>query len=86
MDRIIIRGDLTAPYQHLYVYKNGERVDSIGVLFEDVVDTTLSCLKKYELTNIDLSGPRSYMTGIEKNIREAIITQYDFPEVTFRYV
>lgn len=86
MDRIIVRGDLTAPYQHLYVYKNGERVDTIGVLFEDIVDTVLSYLKKYELINIDLSGPRIYMEGIEKNIKEAIIAQYNFPEVTFRYV
>jgi hypothetical protein len=86
MDRIIIRSDLTTPYQHLYVYKNGEKVDTIGVLFEDLVETTLTSLEKYELTVVDLSGPRMYMQGIEKNIKEAIATKYNFPEITFKYV
>lgn len=86
MNRLIIRSDLTTPYQHLYVYKNGERVDTFGVLFEDLVEAVLTCLEKYELTTIDLSGPKTYLEGIEKNIKEAIVTKYNFPEITFRYV
>lgn len=87
MDRIIIRGDVTAPYQHLYVYQNGERVDYIGVLFEDLADTVLSCLNKYSLTRIDLSGSRFYMEGIEQEIKKAIALKYNsFPDITFKYV
>lgn len=86
MDRIIIRGDLAAPFQHLYVYKNGERIDTIGVLFEDLTETVLSYLQKYELTQLDLSGPRVYMEGVEKIIKEAIMKKYNFPDITFRYV
>lgn len=87
MDRIIIRGDLTAPYQRLYIYKNEERVDSIGVLFEDLAETTLACLEKYELTHIDLSGARAYMEGIEKTIKEELAKKYsNSSDITFRYV
>lgn len=86
MDRLIIRSDLATIYQHLYVYKDGKRVDTFGVLFEDLVETVLTCLEKYELTIIDLSGPQIYLEGIKKNIKEAIATKYNFPEITFRYV
>ena len=86
MDRIIIRGDLIAPFQHLYVYKNGEKIDAIGVLFEDLAETVLSYLQKYKLTQLDLSGPRVYMEGVEKIIKEAIIKEYNFSDITFRYV
>lgn len=86
MDRVIIRSDPTTPYHHLYIYKNGERVDTIGVLFEDLIETALNCIKKYELTRVDLSGPRIYTEEIEKNISTAIKTDYSFLEITFRYV
>lgn len=86
MDRIIIRGDTTAPYQHIYVYKNGDRIDSTGVLFEDLAETVLACLEKYELTQIDLSGSRFYMEGIEKEIKNAAILKYGNLSINFRYV
>ena len=86
MDRIIIRGDITAPYQHIYIYKNGDRVDSMGVLFDDLAEMVLCCLEKHELTHIDLSGSRFYMEGVEKIIKEAAINKYDNSEINFRYV
>ena len=85
-DRIIIRGDVTSPFQHIYVYKNGERVDTIGVQFDDVAETVLSYLEKYELDCIELSGAIMYMQSIEKIIKEAIITKYNGKDFTFRYV
>lgn len=86
MNRIIIRGDISAPYQHLYIYKDGERVDSIGVLFDDLGEMVLTCLNKYKLTQVDLSGSRLYMEGIEKKIREYAVAKYDNFEINFKYV
>ena len=85
-DRIIIRGDVSSPFQHIYVYKNGERVDTIGVQFDDVAETVLSYLEKYELDCIELSGATMYMQGIEKIIKEATISKYSGKDFTFRYV
>lgn len=85
-DRVIIRGDVSSPFQHIYVYKNGERVDTIGVQFEDLAETVLGYLEKYELDCIELSGAIMYMQGIEKNIKEAITTKYSGKDFTFRYV
>ena len=86
MDRLIIRGDVTSPYQHLYVYKGGERIDSLGVLFDDLAEVAVRCLKKYELTQIDLSGSHFYMEGIEREIKKAAAISYSEAEITFKYV
>jgi hypothetical protein len=86
MDRLIIRGDAAAPYQHLYIYKNGDRIDSFGVLFEDLAEAAINCLEKYELDHIDLSGSRFYMEGIEKAIKDAYICKYSTMTIIFRYV
>ena len=85
-DRIIVRGDLTGPFQHIYVYKNGEKVDSIGVQFDDLPETVLSYLQKYDLNCIELSGAIMFMQGIEKEIKKAVTTEYSGKDFTFRYV
>ena len=85
-DRVIVRGDVASPFQHIYVYKNGERVDAIGVQFEDLAETVLSYLEKYELDCVELSGATNYMQGIEKIIKEQITTTYSGKDFTFRYV
>ena len=85
-DRIIVRGDVSSPFQHIYVYKNGERVDTIGVQFDHVAETVLSYLEKYELDYIELSGSTMYMQGFEKAIKETAITQYAGKDFTIKYI
>lgn len=85
-DRIIIHGDVSSPFQHIYVYKDGEKVDTIGVQLDDVAETVLSYLEKYELDCIELSGAIMYMQGIEKIIKDAVTTKYSGKDFTFRYV
>lgn len=86
-DRLIVRGDPTAPFFHLYAYKDGERQEWVGVLFEDLPETIIGFLKKYELTNVDLSGPHSYLKGVEHSVRNTLVQDYnECLDVTFRYV
>ena len=86
MNRVIIHGDISAPFQHIYVYKDGERVDTVGVLFEDIPETTLNYLEKYNLSNIDLSGARVYTEKIEQDIKKAMVCKYNSCDITFKYV
>lgn len=85
-DRIIVRGDVSSPFQHIYVYKNGERVDTIGVQLDYVAETVLNYLQKYELDCIELSGATVYMQGFEKAIKETAIAQYAGKDFTIKYI
>ena len=86
MNRIIIRGDVSDLFQHIYVYKDGEKIDSIGVLFEDVTETILIYLEKYDLHHIDLAGAKVYTQKLEQEIKDALILKYNTTDITFRYV
>jgi hypothetical protein len=86
MDRIIIRGEMFGPFQHIYAYVNSVKVESIGVSMENLEEVVFALLDKYNLSHIDLSGSRMFMQGIEHSIKEKAVTQYSKGEITFRYV
>lgn len=86
MDKLIIRGEMFGPFQYVYIYKNGEKIDSIGVSMENLEEVVFASLKKYGITTIDLSGAKSFMQGIEKSLREKEITQHSTDKIIFRYV
>ena len=86
MDRLIIRGEMFGPFQHIYAYVGGTKVDSIGVPMEDLEEVVFALLEKYNISHIDLSGARIFMQGIEQSIKEKEITQYSKGTITFRYV
>ena len=87
MNKIIIRGDVSDLFQHIYIYKDGEKIDSVGVLFEDVPETVLAYLEEYDdLNNIDLAGAKVYTQKLEQNIKDALILKYNTTNITFRYV
>lgn len=86
MDRIIIRGEPTSPFQYIYVYVNGERVERLGVLMENLEDIVFALLKKYNINHIDLSGPRDYTTGIERILSNPQSIDYEYANITFKYV
>lgn len=86
MNKIIIRGDVSDLFQHIYVYKDGEKVDSVGVLFEDVPETVLAYLEEYNLNSVDLAGAKAYTQKLEKDIREAFALKYNNTDITFKYV
>ena len=86
MDRLIIRGEPVGPFQHVYAYVNGEKVASIGIGIEDLVEVVFAMLEKYNIDHIDLSGSRFYMEGIETKIKEAGATLYSNNNLIFKYV
>lgn len=86
MDRLLIRGEPTSPYQYLYVFKNDGVAEKMGVGIDDLVEIVFDLLSHYELENIDLSGPRMYTQGIERMLTEANLTTYNSKTLSFRYV
>ena len=86
MNRLIIRGEPTQIFQRISVIKNNEKVEGVGVQIDDFEEVVFQCLEKYNIKNIDLSGPRAYTEGLERKIRQAGVTQYDITDLTFRYV
>ena len=86
MDRLLIRGEPTSPFQYLYIFQNNQMISSFGIEFENLVEVVFDVLLKYNISAIDLSGVHSYLEGIKEQINTANITHYNLKEITFRYV
>lgn len=86
MYTLLIRGEPFELYQFLYVFKDDERIERIGVLMEDLETITFSLIAKYHIKQINLSGIRSFMEGIEKQIKDAGITTYSIDNLIFKHV
>ena len=86
MNTLLIRGEPFGPFQRLYVFKDNEKIESIGVQIEDLDEVAFDLIKRYDIKNINLSGARLYMQGIEKQLKEAGITTYSLDDLTFKYV
>ena len=86
MNKLLIRGEVTGPKQYIYVFKDDKRVESIGVDINDLNEIAFACIQKYNITNIDLSGARMYMQGIEKSLIESGLTNYNISNLSFKYI
>ena len=86
MNRLIVRGEPVGPFQYISVFVDDQRVDSLGVQFEDLEELVFAYIEKYNIKHIDLSGARGYMEGIEEKLKRTAVETYSLDDLTFRYV
>lgn len=87
MNRIIIHGGPVDPMLHVYVYVEGEKIDSLGCQMDALEEIVFTLAQKHNINTVDLAGSRMYMTGIEKMLREsATVANYSVDIIEFRYV
>lgn len=86
MNTLLIRCEVFDPCRRLYVFKDSEKIESIGVPIEDFNEVAFALIQKYNITHINLSGAKMYMEGIEKQMKEVGVTTYSIDDLSFRYV
>ena len=86
MYTLVVRCELFDAKRRLYVLKNTEKVEAIGVNAEDFDEIAFALIHKYNIKHINLSGARMYMEGIEKQLKEAGINTYSVDDLSFKYV
>lgn len=86
MNSLLIRGEPFGPFQHLYVFENDKRIESIGISIENLEEIAFALIEKYNITHINLSGSRVYMQGIEQQLKKAGVTTYSTDDLTFKYL
>ena len=86
MNILIVRGEPVVPFQYISLFIDDQRVDSIGVQFEDLEEMVFAFIEKYNIKHIDLSGARGYMEGIEEKLKRTAVETYSLDDLTFRFV
>lgn len=63
--------------QNIIVYEDGNKIDIVACNVNELPNNILQLANQYELTNIELAGPASYLKGIKKQIQELELTAYE---------
>lgn len=66
--------DLT---QSFYVYEDGNKIEVVYPKVSEINSTIIGLIDKYQIEQIDLTGPKQYAKGICKQLREDIVLKYN---------
>ncbi len=73
--------------QKIYVFKDGEQIDSVICNTKTLAETIYSLTQKYEISQIDLAGaPKDYSKHIGDTILTYITTKYDGKDIIINYI
>lgn len=63
--------------QSFYVYENGNKIDMAHPTVDEINEVVFSFIEKYNIFQIDLTGPKQYAKGISKKIKETEMLKYN---------
>ena len=78
ISKIIVWTNPTAPFQKIYVFKNGNLMEQMGVKFEDAQEIISELCKVHNINQIDFSGTTSYGQKIGDELKKNCATKYGF--------
>lgn len=72
--------------QNIFVYEDGNKIDALSCNLNELPRTMLQLATQYELTNIELAGPVSYLKGIQKQIQELEMSTYETNNIEIKLI
>lgn len=63
--------------QTLYVYEDGNQLETIQMTMDEIPDNILKLCNEYAIEQIDLVGSKGYSKGLIKQIQEKEIAKYN---------
>lgn len=72
--------------QSFYVFEDGNKIDSAELTIDEINDFIFNLIDKYNIHQIDLSGPKQYSKGIAEKIKQAEVTKYNKNSITINLI
>lgn len=63
--------------QILYVYEDGNQLETIQMTIDEIPDNILKLCNEYAIEQIDLVGSKEYAKGLKKHIQEKESMKYN---------
>mgnify|MGYP007111755467 CR=1 FL=1 len=86
VNRIIIWTNPVAPFQRIYVMKDGVLVDQMGIMPNNIVDIVYALSDKYNITELHFSGTPSFAQNFADEIEKDQYTHYGQKRFTISFV
>ena len=72
--------------QSFYVYEDGNRLEMQRPTIDEVNNTVFALSDKYDVTQVDLTGPKQYSRGIKKKLELAEMEKSSTNKLTINVI
>lgn len=72
--------------QSFYVYEDGNKIDAAYPTIDEINNTLFQFIEKYDISQIDLTGPKQYARGISNKFQEAELMKYNQHKITINLI
>lgn len=70
----------------LYVYEDGNKIAMVETTIDELDSKILALCQEYDVTQVDLTGPKQYVRGVQEKIQEASVTKYNSKEIIINII
>lgn len=86
VNKIIVWTSPVAPFQKIYVMKDGVLVDQMGIMPNNIVDIIFSLVDKYDIENIDFSGAHSFAENFANELKKEQVARYSHERLNINFI
>lgn len=86
VNKIIVWTSPVAPFQKIYVMKDGVLVDQMGIMPNNIVDILFSLVDKYDIDNIDFSGAHSFAKNFADELKKEQVARYSHERLNINFI
>ena len=72
--------------QTFYVYEDGNKIDIMSIPIEQMENHILNLCEQYEITQVDLTGPKQYIKGIQERVQKAELIKYNNNKININII
>ena len=72
--------------QILMVYEDGNKIDMINSKLENLNDNIFALMEKYNVYQLDLTGPKKYVKGLKNQIDKDFVTKYSDKKIEINII
>ena len=72
--------------QKIYVFNEGDNIETVSTTLEDFNNIIFSLCNKYNITNIDLAGAKKFNNQIKENLIKENISKYKINQLNINII
>ena len=72
--------------QTLYIYEDGNKLDTIQTTVDDIAQVIFKLTEQYNINQVDFTGIKTYTQGLIKQIQKEEILKYNYNKINFNCI
>lgn len=72
--------------QSFYFYEDGNRIDRLTCVMDDIPVKLMEFANKYGITDVDVTGPSFFSQTVVKEINKFMITKYETKPLNIKII